>query len=129
LEKKELFRRPMEKNVGRLDGVKRVEATEAVVSQFPHYTNARSKAMSKAVHSFVGSASLRVLGVLMLVGMLAMTAQAQPRFFVPVTVTDGVDTYTLYFGIVPNAGFSAGIRQCWRTCRVLPAADAALRRL
>ncbi len=41
----------------------------------------------------------------MLVGMLAMTAQAQPRFFIPVTVTDGVDTYTLYFGIVPNAGF------------------------
>jgi hypothetical protein len=62
--------------------------------------------MSTAVHSFVGSTSLRVLGIVMLVGMLVMSAQAQPpRFSVPLTVTDGIDSYTLYYGCVPNSNF------------------------
>ena len=48
----------------------------------------------------------KAVGVLVL-GMLvgASTVLAQGRFEVPLTVTDGVDSYTLYFGIVPASHF------------------------
>jgi hypothetical protein len=47
----------------------------------------------------------RYLGCVVLSMMLVLVANAQYRFSIPLTVTDGVDTYTLYFGIVPGANF------------------------
>jgi hypothetical protein len=47
----------------------------------------------------------RYFGCVVLSLMLVLVAGAQNRFSIPLSVTDGVDTYTLYFGIVQGANF------------------------
>jgi hypothetical protein len=53
---------------------------------------------------YVGE-SMKTLVVVLLTLVAANESFAQLRFAIPLTVTDGVDTYTLYFGIVQGANF------------------------
>jgi hypothetical protein len=47
----------------------------------------------------------RIVGILLTLGVLPSLGSAQPRFSIPITVTDGVDSSIVYIAIVPGANF------------------------